>query len=205
MTIGDKYSKIKNGGTMKVLGICGSPRLHGNTEVLLSRALAKAQEGGAEIELVTVSGKTISPCDACNACAKTGKCHINDDMQDIYPKLLEADGIIFSSPVYFWSISSQAKALIDRCYAFRGGYVLRNKAAGTVITAERSGGTNTAEVFAKFMLIQKMIYVGWALGLTGSEGFSKKTVVEKDESGIARAEKLGESMAHYLKTGEIPA
>lgn len=103
---------------MEILGTVCSPRTHGNTETLVQALLAKAQEEGAEIELVTLAGKTISPCDACESCRKTGKCHIKDDMQDIYTKRLEADGIIFSSPVYYWSVSAQAKALIDRTYAF---------------------------------------------------------------------------------------
>ena len=69
---------------IKVLGICCSPRLHGNTEILVQESLAKAQGVGAEIELVRLAGKTIAPCDGCLSCRQTKVCRIKDDMQDIY-------------------------------------------------------------------------------------------------------------------------
>ena len=97
---------------MKVIGIVCSPRKGGNTEILVSRALEASGEFGAEeTELIRLSGKHIEPCDACLTCAQTAKCHINDDMQAIYPRLLEADGIIIGTPVYFWGITAQAKIL----------------------------------------------------------------------------------------------
>ena len=76
---------------MKVLGIVCSPRKGGNTEIIVNEALASAKALGAEVELVTVIGKNIAPCDGCEACTTTGKCRIEDDMQDIYNKLLQSD------------------------------------------------------------------------------------------------------------------
>jgi multimeric flavodoxin WrbA len=73
---------------MKVLGICCSPRKGGNTETLVNEALKGAKQEGAETELYSVSGKHIEPCDGCRACARTGICHIEDDMQDVYKKML---------------------------------------------------------------------------------------------------------------------
>jgi multimeric flavodoxin WrbA len=102
---------------MQVLGIMGSPRRQGNTEILLDRALAGAKEAGAEVEKVVVSQLKISPCREIYACLKDGNCAIKDDMQLLYDKLLEADHIIFASPVFFYSITSQAKAIVDRCQA----------------------------------------------------------------------------------------
>ena len=67
---------------MKVLGIVCSPRRRGNTEILVDEALASAKDSGAEVELVTVSGKNIAPCDGCESCIITGKCRIEDDMQE---------------------------------------------------------------------------------------------------------------------------
>ena len=83
---------------MKILAVSGSPRKDGNTVILLNEALKGAQQEGAETELCSVSGKTIASCDACISCRKTGRCHINDDMQELYSKLLEADGIIMGTP-----------------------------------------------------------------------------------------------------------
>ncbi len=102
---------------MKVLGIMGSPRRQSNTEILLDRALAGAKEAGAEVEKVLVSQLKISPCLEIYACRKDGNCAIKDDMQSLYDKLLEADHIIFASPIFFYGITSQAKAVVDRCQA----------------------------------------------------------------------------------------
>ena len=102
---------------MKVLGIVGSPRRQSNTEILLDAALAGAKERGAEVEKVAVSELKISPCREIYACLKDGNCAIKDDMQWLYEKLLEADHIIFASPIFFYGITSQAKAMVDRCQA----------------------------------------------------------------------------------------
>ena len=102
---------------MKVLGIMGSPRRQSNTEILLDKALEGAREAGAEVEKVLVSKLKISPCLEIYACLKDGDCAIKDDMQLFYKKLLEADHIIFASPIFFYGITSQAKAVVDRCQA----------------------------------------------------------------------------------------
>ena len=102
---------------MKVLGIMGSPRKQSNTEILLDRALEGAREAGGEVEKVLVSKLKISPCLEIYACRKDGNCAIKDDMQLLYRKLLEADHIIFASPMFFYGVTSQAKAVIDRCQA----------------------------------------------------------------------------------------
>lgn len=185
---------------MKVLGIVCSPRLGGNTEILVQASLAKAREEGAETELVTLAGKTISPCDGCASCHETGECHINDDMQDIYAKLLEADGIIFGTPIYFWSLTAQAKALIDRTFIFSAERKLRNKAAGVVVTEGRAGGVSAVAVFNGFFILQKMRMVGETIGFGGS----KKGIIRNDERGMERAEALGRSMVRYIQSGQIP-
>jgi multimeric flavodoxin WrbA len=102
---------------MRVLGIMGSPRRHSNTEILLDKALEGAREAGAEVEKVLVSTLIISPCLEIYACFKDGNCSIKDDMQTLYDKLLEVDHIVFASPIFFYGITSQAKAVIDRCQA----------------------------------------------------------------------------------------
>ena len=102
---------------MKVLGIMGSPRKKSNTDMLLDQALAGAKASGAQIEKVIVSKLRISPCQEIYACLKDGNCSIKDDMRDLYTKLLENDHIIFASPIFFYGITSQAKAVVDRCQA----------------------------------------------------------------------------------------
>jgi multimeric flavodoxin WrbA len=107
----------REGSNMKVLGIMGSPRRQSNTEILLDRALEGAREAGAEVEKVLVSKLKISPCLEIYACRKDGNCAIKDDMQSLYQKLLEADHVILASPMFFYGVTSQTKAVVDRCQA----------------------------------------------------------------------------------------
>ena len=197
---------------MKVLGIVCSPRIGGNTEILVNEALASAKASGAEVELITLAQKNISFCDGCLVCEKTAKCKIKDDMKEIYSKLLEADGIIFGTPVYFWSVSAQAKALIDRTYAFKMRRGLRNKVVGTVVVARRSGATQAINVFHSFFAIQRMILAagvaahpsdeeiarsdrgGVAIAYVGETGD-----VRKDERGMVEARNVGKAVARTIR------
>jgi multimeric flavodoxin WrbA len=116
---------------MKVLGLFGSPRRGGNTELLLEEALKGAEMAGAEIERLHLTDFTITPCKECHGCDQTGQCVILDDMQKIYPKLLEADVIILASPIFFYSITGWAKALVDRCQAlWSKKYLLKDPSLG---------------------------------------------------------------------------
>jgi len=99
---------------MKVLGIFGSPRRGGNTELLLEEALKGAEKEGAKVERLYLSDFTITPCKECHGCDNTGNCVIMDDMGKIYPQLLEADIIILASPIFFYGVTAWAKAMIDR-------------------------------------------------------------------------------------------
>ncbi len=103
---------------MKVVGICGSPR-RSNTEWMLRKLLEMAAKAGAETELILLREEDIKGCDGCLTCEVGGKerkgvCSIQDDMQHIYPKLLEADGLAFGTPVYFEMISGLLKNFMDR-------------------------------------------------------------------------------------------
>jgi len=100
---------------LKVLGISASPREGGNSDLLLREALAGAQDAGGQAEYLSLRGLSIAPCAECNACARTGLCRIQDDYQAAMAKMLEADRLIFATPVFFMAVSAQAKLLIDRC------------------------------------------------------------------------------------------
>ena len=101
-------------GGVKVLGLFGSPRREGNTEILLQEALKGAEKEGAKVERLYISDFTFTPCKECHGCDATGNCVILDDMQKIYPKLLEADVVILASPIFFYGVTAWAKSLIDR-------------------------------------------------------------------------------------------
>ncbi len=98
----------------KVLILSGSPRKDGNSDILCNEFMKGALESGNEVEKVFIAEKKIAPCLACYACRKNGVCAIKDDMAEIMQKLINADVVVMASPVYFYSISAQLKALIDR-------------------------------------------------------------------------------------------
>jgi multimeric flavodoxin WrbA len=100
---------------MKVLGLAGSPRRGGNSETLLDRALAGAQDAGAEVEKVVVHRLKMSGCRHCDGCLETGICVVKDDMQSLYPKLRAMDAFAVASPMFFMAVTSQLKAVFDRC------------------------------------------------------------------------------------------
>ncbi len=103
---------------MKVIAFHGSPRIGGNTDLLLGEALRPVYEGGHELVLFRLNKMNIMPCQNCGGCEHTGKCVNHDDMDIVYEAIRTADRIIVASPVFFLSLSAQTKIMIDRCQAF---------------------------------------------------------------------------------------
>jgi len=103
---------------LRVLGLAGSPRRQGNTELLLDQILGGAASKGAITEKVVLCSMKIQPCDECESCYDTGRCIVQDDYQLLYPKLMKAERIVLASPIFFLGLSAQAKAFIDRCQCF---------------------------------------------------------------------------------------
>lgn len=101
----------------KVLILSGSPRKNGNSDILCDEFMRGAIESGNSVEKIRVAEQNISYCKACYACKGTGSCIIKDDMAQILQKMIDADVIVLASPVYFYSIDAQLKALIDRTVA----------------------------------------------------------------------------------------
>lgn len=100
----------------KVLILSGSPRKNGNSDILCDEFMKGAVEAGNEVEKIRVAEKNIGYCRACYAC-KNGPCAIKDDMTEVLQKMIDADVIVLASPVYFYSVDAQLKALIDRTVA----------------------------------------------------------------------------------------
>ena len=101
----------------KVLILSGSPRKGGNSDILCDEFMRGAKESGNEVEKIRVAEKEIGYCRGCYACKSTGVCAVKDDMAKILQKMIDADVLVLSSPVYFYSIDAQIKALIDRTVA----------------------------------------------------------------------------------------
>ena len=185
---------------MRVLGISCSPREGGNTEILIREALSEARKAGAEdTEFLSLAGKKMSPCEACGACLKTGNCRIEDDMQAIYPSLIQADGIIIGTPVYFWTVSAQAKILIDRTYCIirgKNGNLLRGKIGAGIVVTGRAGGTSALGVLNNYITFNaRLTGVG---GVVAYGGFNAGTV-RQDDRGMAEAMAVGRAVVRGIK------
>ena len=187
---------------MKILGLSCSPRRQGNTEILLGEVLNGAQQEGAEVELYSVIGKAVEPCDGCRACNETGECHIKDDMQNLYDKLLESDGIIFGTPVYFYSMTAQAKAIIDRTIALsRPERSLANKVGGVVVVAGSLGIIDAVKDLYFYMVTRQMLPANCVAVYAGAKGD-----VRKMEQGMKAAFDLGRQMVQIAaKKFEYPS
>ena len=180
---------------MKILGISCSLRKESNSEMLVKEALTTAAEAGADTDLVTLQGKNIKPCDGCFACSAKGICHIKDDMQDIYPKVINADGIIFSTPVFFWSVAGQTKCLIDRLYALYQDGRLLNKVGGVITIASSMGHAGAINLFYTFFAASHIFAADFVYGYGRDRG-----EISKDRHAMQSARELGKQMV--LMTGK---
>jgi len=187
---------------VKILGLSCSPRKQGNTEILIGEALQGAQREGAEVELYSVAGKAIEPCDGCRACNETGECHIKDDMQNLYNKLLEADGIIFGTPIYFYSMAAQAKTIIDRTIALnRPERSLANKVGGVVVVGGSLGIIDAVKDLYFYIVTRQMLPANFVAAYASGKGD-----VRKMEQGMKAAWELGRQMVQLAaKNFEYPS
>ena len=183
---------------MKVLGIMGSPRIGGNSDLLLDRALAGAGEAGAEVEKILLVKRKISGCLDCKKCNETGRCAIEDDMPEISRKILEADAVIHSGPVYFWSMTSQMKAYLDRWCAFfdaqwnwHKDYYPKMKGKGIgLITVCGDLNPHTADpIVHSFKTTADFTRLRWIGAVMASA--TEKGEIAKNEAALKEAYELG--------------
>ena len=150
---------------MKIVGILGSPRKNGNTEILLDVALEEARKNGVLVSKIPLRNKSIAPCTGCLKCVKTGICIIKDDMREIYKKMLESNGILWATPVYLWSMTGQTKTVMDRTYALTSPKLqLVNKIGGLILVAGNRGCMNAANVFQMYFNYNHMFFAEFAWG-----------------------------------------
>jgi len=187
---------------MKVVAINGSPRKAGNTYHSLKKVMAALESEGIETELVQLGSKNLKGCIACFKCVdkKDEKCHgVKDDMQGVIDKIIEADGVLLGSPVYFGSVSAELKALIDRAglVGKANNHLYARKLGAAVVAVRRQGALTTFNQINQFFLINMMIVPGssyWNLAIGREPGDALK-----DEEGMQTMQDLGENMAWLLK------
>jgi multimeric flavodoxin WrbA len=187
---------------MKVVAFNGSGRKDGNTAILLNAVLEEISKEGIETELIQLAGKAPQGCIACYKCFenKDQKCAVTKDRLNEYlAKIIEADGILFGSPVYFADATAGIKALIERCgmVSTANGGLFKRKVGAAVAAVRRAGAIHTTDTLNHLFQHQQMIIVGssyWNLGIGRDPG-----QVKDDAEGIRTMKTLGQNMAWLLK------
>ena len=187
---------------MRVLGIVGSPRRGGNTDLLLAEVMRGAASRGAKVKAIILNDLTIAPCQHCDACLEKGKCKIEDDMQMIYRELEDADRIVLASPIQFMGVTAQMKTMIDRCQAlWARKYVLKQPPLGN--RRERKGlfvsvgGRRIDNLFEPALVVVKVLFrildVTYAGELLFS-GIDEKGAIAKHPDALSQAFLTGQKL-----------
>ena len=185
---------------IKVLAINGSPRHSGNTAHMLRTVLDVCKNAGFETELYQAGGRTVKGCMACGGCRKhVGKCVTDDWINELYQKMVEADAIVLGSPTYFFDLTPEIKAVIDRCGFIAGGAgkSFSRKIGAAVSAVRRAGGVSTLDSMQHFFYINDMIVVGSTyVNMSLSRDIGD---YEKDAEGVRTMERLGENIVWLLE------
>ena len=187
---------------MRILGIAGSPRRGGNTDLLLAKAIRGAESSGAKAKTIVLCQLDIAPCDHSDDCLVAGDCSIQDDMQMVYRELERADRIVLASPIHFMGVTAQTKAMIDRCQAlWARKYKLKVPPLGD--ERERQGlfisvgGRSKANQFGSALATIKSLFI--TLNITYADellfpGIDKKGVIARHSDALKQAFLAGQRL-----------
>jgi multimeric flavodoxin WrbA len=191
---------------LKVLGIAGSPRRGGNTDMLLAEFMKGAAARGAEVKTIILNNQKITPCQHCDACLEKGVCKIKDDMQAIYDEFEQADIIVLASPIQFTGVTAQMKAMIDRFQSrWVRKYVLKipplgddRKRKGFFISV---GGRKVAGLFDPALIMIKTFFRILNIEYAGELLFSKideKGAIAKHPDALNQAFVAGQKLVEEM-------
>lgn len=176
----------------KVLILSGSPRKDGNSDILCNEFMRGATESGNEVEKIRVAEKKIGFCTGCYACRNTGVCAIKDDMDEVMQKLIDADVIVLASPVYFYSIDAQLKALIDRTVC--RWTEVKDKGFYYIMTAADNGIESMETTLACFRGYADCVEGAKEMGVIYGTGVYEKGEI-KDKKAMLKAYEMGKGIA----------
>jgi multimeric flavodoxin WrbA len=183
---------------LKAIGIVGSPRKGGNTEILTAHCLKAIAEEGLETELVRLAGLDIRGCNACGYCFENAGCSIKDDFEPIFEKMAAADALIVGTPVYYSSAPALVKGLLERAgYTARRKGSFAGKVGGPLVVARRAGQNFTFAELLFWFHIMQIINPGstyWNMAFGREKG-----EVAKDEEGLRTAWNFGKNVARVAK------
>ena len=181
---------------MKILVVNGSPHAEGCTYTALCEVAAALGAEGIETEMFQVGNKPVSGCLGCGACIKTGKCFMDDVVNEFVEKAKEADGFVFGSPVHYAGASGAITSFMDRAFYGKGA-IYADKPAAAIVSCRRGGATAAFEQLNKYFTINNMPIVSsqyWNMvhGNTPEQ-------VRQDLEGMQTMRTLGKNMAWLLK------
>jgi multimeric flavodoxin WrbA len=189
---------------LKVLGIAGSPRRGGNTDLLLAEFMKGAASRGAEVKTIVLNNLKITPCQHCDACMEKGICRIKDDMQMVYSELEQADRIVIAAPIHFMGLSAQTKLMIDRCQClWARKYVLKIPPLGSPPGEKKGffisvGGTKFTNLFQPAIVTIKALFTCLDITHTGElvySGIDEKGAIKKHPDALQQAFLAGQKIA----------
>lgn len=180
----------------KVLILNGSPHQHGCTATALDEMIKVFEEEGVGTELIQVGTKDIRGCISCNKCSETGKCVFDDLVNEVAPKLEEADGLVVGSPVYYGSPNGNIISFMDRLF-YSTHFSKHMKVGAAVVSCRRGGNTASFDVLNKYFTISGMpvassTYWNQVHGFTADD-------VKKDLEGLQTMRNLARNMSFMIK------
>ena len=185
---------------MKVIAINGSSRKDANTAMIINTVLNELKDNDIETEMIQLANDFIEPCHACFTCSGKEKCSFHKDkFNEIFEKIVQADGIVLGSPVYSADVSSNMKAFIDRASVVSdmNPGMFKHKVGASVVACRRGGAIHAIETLNHFFLNKEMYLVGstyWNMVYGQMLGD-----VFNDEEGIKNMKNIGQNMVYLLK------
>lgn len=193
---------------MKLLAINGSRRKKGNTNYLVQSLLAPADKGGAQTEIIFLGDYNIGACTGCEGCSRSWECVINDDFARIVKKIDDADGIVLASPTYWYSVTSDMKRFIDRCYSliqfpvnrkeWIGKYQETGKVCVTAAVCEQSEVSALGNTLSLLTDFSKDIGID-VIASVKALGFFEAGSIKADHKLLQKAETAGQNLFDRLK------
>lgn len=182
---------------MKVLLINGSPKAKGNTAFALNQMAEVFADQGIETEVIHVGNLPIRGCLGCGSCFRTGKCAIDDIVNEMAPKFEEADGIVVGSPVYYASANATLIAFLDRLF-YSTRFDKRMKVGAGIMVARRGGCSSTFDGLNKYFTISEMPIASSCYWNSIHGGMPGEA--EQDAEGIRTVRTLAKNMAFLMKS-----
>ena len=187
---------------MKVLGIAGSPRRGGNTDILLAELMRGAASKGAEVKTVVLCDLKLSPCIHCDACLEKGVCKIKDDMQAIYQDFEQADVIVLASPIQFTGVTAHMKAMIDRFQSrWVRKYILKISPLGDKRARKgffiSVGGRRVPDLFEPALVMMKTFFRILDISYAGEllfSGIDEKGAIARNTDALRQAYLVGQKL-----------